>query len=367
VDAPFTCEALLKDRFGNVLGRETQVVFRSEAAAVGQVVWTPRYDGDSGPQIELGVALQAFTTLGAGLPFDVDPDPAVPEPSVDHDLDGCGLGSARTHNPRDGLVTMIAIADGEEAFWDANGNGSFDAGEPFVDQGEPFVDQDDDGAYDAGEWFLDVDRSSDHTAANGTWDASTKIWTQTVVVYTGRPETLVSTGNHLGVRISDAYVDACTPTTPTPSSFDVDVATTVTPAESDTYWVYASDMNLNFLHMGTSYEVTTRGAGGVDVQYWGFDSYADDIGMSYTYQPCNTAAGGTCAAQCQATGGTRCEMVPSLTAFSCGLDGARVDLTAASAGPVSVDWAVQTPWNRYGTSAFWRTVRSVGGVVRDAP
>jgi hypothetical protein len=177
VDAPFTCAALLKDRFNNLLGTSTQVYFASEAAAVGQVAWTTAYDpaAQASEQQYLGTATQIFQTLGAGLPFDVAP--LASEPMVTHDLDGCGV---RGHNPRDGVVTLVAIADGEEAFFDANGNGVHDppnaggtGGEPFVDQGEPFVDQDDSGAWEPGEWFQDADGDLAYTPPNGVWDAQT--------------------------------------------------------------------------------------------------------------------------------------------------------------------------------------------------
>jgi hypothetical protein len=275
----------------------------------------------------------------------------VAEPSVDHDLDGCGV---RTHNPRDGVMTIVAIADGEEAFWDSNGNGVRDGTEPFVDQGEPFIDQDDDGAYTLGEWFHDVDGDLAWDPPNTTWDANTKIWTQTVVVYTGTAAKLDVGANSLGVRIANAGVHACTPTPP-PVGFDVDAATTVSPAESASYWVYAADMNLNFLHTETSYDVSNRGDGGIDLIYWGLDSYADDLGMGYRYWPCS---GGSCAAQCQATGGTTCTMRPLVSGFSCGVR-ARFDVTAGQPGPVSVDWTVEVPWSRYGTSAFDRAIETV--------
>jgi hypothetical protein len=322
VDAPFSCVALLKDRFGNVLGRETQVSFQSEAAAGGQPVWTPAYDGGAGPQLQLGSAVQGFTTLGAGLPFDVAP--IAGEPSVSHGLDGCGT---RTHNPRDGVVTIVAIADGEEAFWDSNGNGVYDSlpaasAEPFIDQGEPFVDENDNGQWDPGEWFDDVDQSTSYTARNGVWDANTKIWTQTVVVYTGDPETVTTGANYLGTRFAAAGSGACTPT-PQPASFDVDAATSSTPATSEGFAVFASDLNLNFLHEGTQYGVSMWPESvSIEIEYDGLETYADTLGFFYQYWPCASGGAGACASQCRATGAAApCVMKPSITSFSCGLDG----------------------------------------------
>src|SRR2546426_6063226 len=51
-------------------------------------------------------------------------------------------------NPRDQLVTIIAMVRGEEAFVDANLDGQYTPGELFVDQGDPFIDANDDNAYD---------------------------------------------------------------------------------------------------------------------------------------------------------------------------------------------------------------------------
>lgn len=54
-----------------------------------------------------------------------------------------------THNPRDGIVTMVAAVPGVKSF---------------DDQGEPFVDANDNGVWDPGEAFIDYN-------GNGKWDA----------------------------------------------------------------------------------------------------------------------------------------------------------------------------------------------------
>lgn len=352
VDAPFTCEAILKDRFQNVLGRATQVVFESEAGSVGQIVSTPAYDPTTTDQAGLGLAVQTFQTLGNGLPFDVAPLAGLApyaEPAVVHGLDGCGL---RTHNPRDGVVTVIAVADGEEAFFDANGNGSYDAGEPFVDLGEPFVDQNDDGVWEPGEWFLDLDGNGTWTGPNGRWDANTKIWTQTFVVYTGTSAALVDSGGALmGTRIVDpsAFVDACVSTAP-PTPFDVLYATTVHPATSQPYVLVASDQNFNFLQAGAGYAVDQIPSDAdLTLDYFGLPSHADEVGMSWQYWPC--AQDGTCASQCRATGANApCVMRPVFTAFSCGY-ATSFSVTGGSKPAAStVRWDVTVPYDRYGSS-----------------
>jgi hypothetical protein len=348
VDAPITCAAIAKDRFNNLLGTPTQVIFASETAAVGQVVSTPAYDPEA-PQADLGIATQIFNTLGAGLPFDVDPIPTV-EQSALHGLDGCG---SRIHNPRDGVVTMLAIVDGEEAFFDSNGNGAYDATagseEPFVDQGEPFVDQDDNGQWDPGEWFLDVDGDRAYTPANGEWDAATKIWTQTVVVYTGESTRLsLGGGLFLGTRFADDATpfDACTPT-PNATPFDVEHATTLLAATSDTRVVVASDMNLNFLNSGTQYSVEKIPTDAdFEVIYGGLDAYSDLLGFFYRYWPCDRA--GNCASQCRATGADApCTMRPAITNFSCGLDTTITVFGGDAPAGASIQWNVDVPWTVY--------------------
>jgi hypothetical protein len=366
VDAPFTCEALLKDRFGNVLGRATQVVFGAEAGAVGQVVVTKAYDPATGgdAQMDLGVAAQGFNTLGAGLPFDVDPLTTLGEPSSFHGLDGCG---PRTHNPRDGVVTIIAVADGEEAFFDLNGNGSFDAGEPFVDLGEPYVDQNDDGKWDPGEWFLDLDGNGTWTPPNGRWDPNGKIWTQTFVVYTGVAETVPGDdAKLLGTRFADdGFLDACLATA-IPPSFLVSVETPLQPATSQTYAVVASDMNMNFLHTQTTYGASFKpSTADIKVEFSGLPSYADLVGMSWRYWPCANGGAGPCASQCRATAGASpCLMKPEFTGFSCGLTSSVTITGGTKPAIATATFDVEVPWDRFGTSAKQKTSATVSGVSR---
>ncbi|MFT3913786.1 MAG: hypothetical protein QM704_06660 [Anaeromyxobacteraceae bacterium] len=347
VDAPFKCEALLKDRFSNVLGRATQVIFASEVSAVGPVVTTPQYAiGDAGAG--LGRAEQTFQTLGAALPFDVAPQAG--EAFAVHAQDGCGT---RTHNPRDGVVTVIAMADGEEAFFDTNGNGRYDAGEPFVDAGEPFVDQDDNGVHDPGEWFLDVDGDGAWTPPNGAWDASTKLWAQTVVVYTGVPATMQVAANYLGTRWIDfpSWSGACN-ATQAASPFAVAASQAGPPpvaATSTNYVVVASDLNLNHLAASTNHAVKV--AGTVVAAYGGLTKYADDLGFFYRYWPCDK--NGVCASQCRATGAAApCTMKPAVTDFGCGVAAAVTITGGSSPDPAlqQVQWNSDTTYSVYGGS-----------------
>jgi hypothetical protein len=106
--------------------------------------------------------------------------PRAAEPSA---VDG-----ALTYNPRDGLVTVIAYIKGEEYFSDDNSNGVRDGTEQFVDQGEPYVDANDNGTWDPGESYVDeAPADGMWNGPNGMWDAQTTVWTETRLLFSGRP------------------------------------------------------------------------------------------------------------------------------------------------------------------------------------
>ena len=355
VDSTFTCLGLLKDRFSNVLGTATQVTFMSEGAAVGQVAVTPAFDPTkpAATQTGLGKATQVFNTLGAGLPLDV---PAVAGEPTAPGLDECG----RTLHPRNGILTVIAIADGEEAFTDLNGNGVYDqpgstnlpasyqtSGEPFIDLGEPYVDQNDDGQYGLGEPFLDVNQNGVYDGPNGHWDANTKIWTETVVVYTGKPAV---PGNRW-IDDTTSFTSACTPTPPAaPFAVKAAVAgTPPTPATSQTYYVTAADPYLNQLASTTSYGTSVVGL--ITARYGGLGAYADDYGFNFRYQVCDTS-GANCSDRCQATpANLPCIMKPAVDGYGCGIL-APVTITGGStpSAPNAVNWNVSTTYDVLGGS-----------------
>ena len=66
-------------------------------------------------------------------------------------------------------VTILATAIGEESFTDVNGDGRYDAGEPFTDMDEAFVDNDEDGVRDANEPFLDFNNNGSFTTGSGNF------------------------------------------------------------------------------------------------------------------------------------------------------------------------------------------------------
>ena len=89
------CTAAFADRFNNILGVGTIATFRSEA---GAATATAQSDPKTG-LARVGVSVQGFS-----LPVDVSPLPH--EFSMQYDS-GCGV---KTHNPRDGLVTIVVLA-----------------------------------------------------------------------------------------------------------------------------------------------------------------------------------------------------------------------------------------------------------------
>jgi hypothetical protein len=96
-------------------------------------------------------------------------------------------GTRYDNNPRDNLVSMIAVTAGEEGFIDDNNNGKYDMGEPYDDLTEPFVDNNDNGTWDPGERFIDVNGDGKWNGKNGKWDANALIWVQERVLWTGLP------------------------------------------------------------------------------------------------------------------------------------------------------------------------------------
>jgi hypothetical protein len=318
VEGQYSCVATLMDRFGNALGSQTQVTFVSETSRTGQVTTTPLYVPFT-TQPELGIAVQTFQTLGGYLPDDVAPRAGEASAAF---VDVC-TDTPRTHNPRDGVVTVIAIADGEESFTDIDGDGVFDAGEPFVDLPEPFVDYDDDGQWTFGEYFLDVNGDATWTASNGVWDAYTKIWTQTAIVYTGDAAVAPSTaGLLLGTRwVTEAEFDGACDPSPVPADFAVDAERPGPPpvaATSVKYFVVASDWNLNRLAAAATYAVDVQEPAGVEAVLDGLPEYADGTGFFYQYWPCDKL--GFCANRCTATGAAGpCVMKARVSNFSCGI------------------------------------------------
>jgi hypothetical protein len=84
-------------------------------------------------------------------------------------ISGCSVTfNTQDFRPLDGVVTIIAWMEGEEAYKDLNGNGKYDAGEPFIDSGQIFRDDDSDGSFNSDFDELVVDTTLTGTPGIGT-------------------------------------------------------------------------------------------------------------------------------------------------------------------------------------------------------
>lgn len=213
-DLTTECTAQLVDRFRNPVGLKTSVSWYSEAGSIDSPVST-------GGAIR-GRVTTTFQTAGKWPPAEIPDEQLKP-----------GEPSDNGYNPRDMLVTVIAVTSGEEAFYDGSGvsngekNGTWDPGEWFVDLPEPFIDENDNQQYDLGEPFIDTERQTCPTAQtpnpprepknrrwdgpNGCWDDDIQLWRSTHIVYSG----------FTGARFTFAP-------DPTPGSYDVAKGSAVT-------------------------------------------------------------------------------------------------------------------------------------------
>lgn len=152
--------------------------------------WTPpQGEGQTGEYL-VPVWMEPFLWV-ANPALNPPPAPAMNarEPSRLEQLPGRRNkdGSQIRMNPRDNLVTMIAVTSGEEAFVDLDNSGSWSGDEPYTDLTEPFVDSNDNGTWDSDERFIDVNGDKRWTGKNGRWDANTLIWVQEKILWTGIP------------------------------------------------------------------------------------------------------------------------------------------------------------------------------------
>lgn len=163
------CTVSLADRYSNRIGFATNVIFRTEAGSIDASALTAESGADIG---------KATVVVRTGDPRPKDVDPLAGEPFIG------------THNPRDGIVVILAATTGEEEFDDVNGNGQYDIGEPFAqwEKGEPYLDIDDDGIRDPDEMFIDANGNMMYDGPNGVWDGDTIIWKATHMLWTGEAE-----------------------------------------------------------------------------------------------------------------------------------------------------------------------------------
>jgi hypothetical protein len=253
------CTVALADRYSNKIGFATNVNFHIEAGSIT----SPAVTSDTGTN--MGQATTSASTLHSALPADVPPNTGEPV-----------IG---THNPRDGLVTVIAVTTGEEEFTDMNSNGEYDAGEPFVDDGEPFVDLNDNGIRESNEYAIDSNNNSVYDGPNGVWDSDTLIWDTAWILWTGGAvagEPLTDCSKDPGNR----YSVIC------PPSFDIPKG------GSQQFDWEVKDFNLNPLNstLGVDMKITGKGTKGSSNPNLPFTAY-DTLGGSDLWLNCG---GGFC-------------------------------------------------------------------------
>jgi hypothetical protein len=180
--------AIVGDRFGNPVPQNTTVSFFTNGGVV-----TPQGLTDA---------------LGNTPGVDIKTGPPTPHVGTATDFG----------DPRTGVVTVIAVTQGEETFIDSNGNGlgpdvdgpgEFDPTDPELDTPEPFIDHvnlcngvpapcladpvnppvlSGNGSFDPNdryELFIDGNGNGAWDPPNGVWDAHKPIFASTTVLFTG--------------------------------------------------------------------------------------------------------------------------------------------------------------------------------------
>ncbi len=240
IDQTTNCNTKLVDRFKNPVTLATSVSWYPEAGSIQSPVSNggtgtgPSTGGGSGGTAA-SLVTTSFSTAGKWPPVPVSPlsatEAEMAEPFVG------------TYNPRDMLVTLIAVIAGEEEFYDGSGlsagtkDGKWNPGEWFVDVPEPFVDANDNQVYDLGEQFIDTERMDCATGErqpkngkwdgpNGCWDGDIMLWRPTHIVYSGfntrepsrwtfapAPSYTVPKGGlrNVDITVTDAYLNRMTP------------------------------------------------------------------------------------------------------------------------------------------------------------
>lgn len=148
--------ARLSDRFNNPVPDGTAVSFHTEGGQIDNSCVTQIVSGNSSCAVNW-TSQNPRPAQDPALPFCVISGP----PAGPWTIPAAGTCD------RPGRSSLLAIAIGEESFTDLNGNGTFDPGEPFVDQGERFEDDNENGTYGAGEYFYDFNNDHVRNAPDG--------------------------------------------------------------------------------------------------------------------------------------------------------------------------------------------------------
>ncbi|MFT3841361.1 MAG: hypothetical protein QM723_30505 [Myxococcaceae bacterium] len=276
------CTITLVDRNNNHIGTGTAVNLLTEAGRVPAQVPTQIFTPNGANE---GIGTFDFDTVGAYPPIDVVPLAAnagiglSAEPSWVENKGLLADGGANlvTHNPRDGLVTIIAYLQGEEWFSDSNNNGVYDLGETFLDQGEPLVDSNDNGVWDQGENFVDSIPNGVWDGPNGQWDGSSTIWTEVEILYTD----LVSPA--LSVFVPSSY-GSCA------GGNGIDKGT------SQGFSIYAPDENYNQLESSTNFAIAHSATKGT-IQWFNNTApvFVDNYGFPMSRDKIDPSSGAACA------------------------------------------------------------------------
>jgi hypothetical protein len=179
----------LGDRYDNPIPDGTPIYFSSEAGIID-------------PQSLSANGSASFVLRTANpRPFAVTSFSLTPNLYLDYTYPpGCAAPPCHSFTapftPDNALVTVIALVRGEERYWDLNGNGVYDPGEPFVDLSEPYLDLNNNGQYDAvltdysgtftqvSEPFWDaITQDGQFNPGNGRYDPSAILFFQKVVVW----------------------------------------------------------------------------------------------------------------------------------------------------------------------------------------
>ncbi len=147
----------------------------------GVFTWTPTFDSIHTGDFLVPLWMEPFRWTNNPIKDFA----AVPNLQEPRRRDPLRTGLNLTLNPRDNLVSMIAVTSGEEGFSDINNDGVHNDMEPYEDLTEPFVDNNDDGTWNEGERYLDTNNDGKWNGKNETWDRSGIIWVQERILWTG--------------------------------------------------------------------------------------------------------------------------------------------------------------------------------------
>jgi hypothetical protein len=201
-------------RFRNVAGLVTDGLICPVGATVGDRFGNP---------VPAGTAVSFFANGGIISPQGVTDERGNADQDGNGDIVAIKTANPTPHvgtvtnfaDPRTGIVTIIAVTQGEETFIDSNGNGlfdgpqEFDPSDPELDTPEPFVDHvtlcngvsspcpadpvnppvlsgnNQFDTTDRFELFIDGNSNSKWDGPNGVWDADKPIFASTRVLFSG--------------------------------------------------------------------------------------------------------------------------------------------------------------------------------------